>query len=63
MHLGYKDEAMQAPADGWIVNNCTCVHGEGRDPARDHLAREVLPLEYPHTPVVQPVDGKAGATH
>ncbi len=49
-HLGYKDEAVQAPTDGGIVKYCARLHGEGRDPARNHLAREVLPLEYPHAP-------------
>ena len=57
MHLSYKDEAVQAPADGGIMQDCTCVHGEGRNPARDHLASEVLSLEYPHTPAVRLING------
>jgi hypothetical protein len=39
-----EDEAVQTPSRGGVAQSSAGVHGEGRDPAGDHLAREVLPL-------------------
>ena len=48
--LRRENEAVQAPTLGGVAEDGARVHGEGRDAARDHLAREVLPLENAQAP-------------
>ena len=48
--LSNQDKAVQAPSFRRRANDCARVHRKGRDPARDHLAREILPLEDSQAP-------------